>query len=229
MAEAKKKRKKPKPQKKGGFWASKDAKRLYLVFGIPVVLLLSWYTYTVVFEFNKPEMKKFEADLTETIQDIASRAMKEGFLVKNVDTCQDMIDEYTTPAGWHYTDEALHTLVGLPATASKEALAERCVVYAKAVAEMQKMSHHTRHVFVCGESRFEADSGGKFYIKADPGGRGAIENMSTGRDELIEIPRGESTVFQRWQLHNVDANCIIVGLSKTGVFRMSGKVKYRKR
>ena len=196
--------------------------------GIPVALFLSWYAYTVVFELNKPEMKKFETELAETIQDIATRATKGGFLVENVDKCQFMIDEYTTPAGWHYSDEALHTLVGLPVKASREALAERCVEYAKAVAEMQKMSHHTRHVFVCGESRFEADSDGKFYIKADPNGRGAIENMSNNGEKLIEIPLGQSTVFQRWQLHNIDAKCIIVGLSKTGVFRMSGKVKYQK-
>jgi hypothetical protein len=229
MAEEKKKpKKKTTPKKKGSVWRSKDAKRAYLVFGIPVFLLLSWYTYTVVFELNKPEMKKFESELAGTIKDIATRAINEGFRVESVDVCQNMIAEYTTPRGWHYTDEALHTLVGLPASATKEALGERCVDYAKAVAEMQKMSHHTRHVIVCGESIFEADSGGKYYIKSDPDGRGAVENMSSGRDELIEIARGESAVFRRWQLYNFDANCIIVGLSKSGVFRMSGKVRYKR-
>ena len=88
MAQAKKKRKTPKPQKKGGFWGSRDARRAYLVLGIPVVLLLSWYAYTVVFEFHKPEMKKFEADLAQKareIKDLATRAIKEGFLTKDVD------------------------------------------------------------------------------------------------------------------------------------------------
>ena len=114
MAEGKKKRKKPKPQEKGGFWNSNAAIRAYVVLGVPVVLLLSWYAYTVVFEFNKPEMKKFESELAGTIKDIATRAIKEGFSVESVDICQNMIKEYTTPRGWHYTDEALHTLVGLP-------------------------------------------------------------------------------------------------------------------
>ncbi|MDP7650447.1 MAG: hypothetical protein QGF38_01925, partial [Rhodospirillales bacterium] len=187
------------------------------------------HAYTVVFELNKPEMKKFESELAGTIKDIATRAIKEGFSVESVDICQNMINEYTTPRGWHYTDEALHTLVGLTASASEEELGERCVEYAKAVAEMEKMSHHTRHVIVCGESLFEADSGGKYYIKSDPDGGGAIENMSSGRDELVEVARGESTVFRRWQLYNFDANCIIVGLSKSGVFRMAGKVRYQRK
>ena len=165
--------------------------------------------------------------MAKTVKDLASRAIKEGFRTKNVDACQNMIDAYTTPAGWHYTDQALHTLVGLPATVTKEVLDERCIDFAKAVAEMQKMSHHTRHVFVCGESAFEEESG-KYHIKADPGGRGAIQNMSTSKDELIEIPRGQSTVFRLWQLYNFDDECIIVGLSKSGVFTMSGKVRYQK-
>jgi hypothetical protein len=53
--------------------------------------------------------------------------------------------------------------------------------------------------------------------------------LATGKDELIEIARGESTVFRSWQLYNFDDQCIIVGLSKTGVFVMSGKVRYQKR
>ena len=229
MAEGKKKRKKPKPQEKGGFWNSNAAIRAYVVLGVPVVLLLSWYAYTVVFEFNKPEMKKFESEMASTIKDIATRAIKEGFQTKNVNVCQNMIDQYATPAGSSYTSETLHTLVGLPVTASKDELSERCVDFAKAVAEMEKMSHHSRHVIVCGESIFEADSSYKYYIMADPGGGGAIENVSTGKDRLIEIPRGESTVFNMWQLYNFDDQCIIVGLSRTGIFRLSGKVQYEKK
>jgi len=230
MAEGKKKPKnKAKPQKKGSVWVSRDAQRAYMVFGIPVFLFLSWYAYTVVFELNKPEMEKFETAMTGTLKGLASRAIKEGFQVESVNVCQNMIDNYTTPKGWNYTDEALHTLVGLSASASTEDLGERCVDYAKAVAEMQKMSRHTRHVFVCGESVFDAESGNKYYIKADPSGKGAIENLSSGKNKLIEIPRGESTVFRMWQLYNFDDHCIIIGLSKTGMFRMSGKVKYQKK
>jgi hypothetical protein len=197
--------------------------------GVPVFLLLSWYAYTVVFEFNKPEMKKFESEMASTIKDIATRAVKEGFQAETVSSCQNMIDQYTTPSGGSYTREALHTLVGLPLTASKEMLDERCIAFAKAVAEMQKISHHVRHVIVCKESLFEADSSYHYYIKADPGGRGAVENMSTGKDRLIEIPRSDSVVFKMWQLYNFDDQCIIVGLSRTGVFRMSGKVQYDKK
>jgi hypothetical protein len=53
--------------------------------------------------------------------------------------------------------------------------------------------------------------------------------MSTGKDRLIEIPRSDSVVFKMWQLYNFDDQCIIVGLSRTGVFRMSGKVQYDKK
>ena len=123
MAEGKKKPKnKAKPQKKGSVWVSRDAQRAYMVFGIPVFLFLSWYAYTVVFELNKPEMEKFETAMTGTLKGLASRAIKEGFQVESVNVCQNMIDNYTTPKGWNYTDEALHTLVGLSASASTEDL-----------------------------------------------------------------------------------------------------------
>lgn len=219
MAEEKKTEK---SKKKESFWRSKAAKRAILVFGLPIIGILAWYAYTVTYELNKPAMSKFEAEMIDKVKIMTEKAIKEGFMVKDVTACQKMIDEYTTPKGWTYTDAALYELVGLPKMTSKEKLEERCIFYAKAVVEMEKLSHHTRHVFVCGESHFEIGKSGNHYIMADPGGQGAIEHVAA--DTLIPIPVGKSKVHTLWQLYNVGDGCIIVGLSKSEAFSMSGHV-----
>ena len=81
-----KKKKKAAPKKKG-FLASKEMKRVYLVLGIPIVGLLLWYAYTVVFELNKPKMTKLEAELARKARALAEKAIKEGFKPKDVDRC----------------------------------------------------------------------------------------------------------------------------------------------
>ena len=206
------------------FLRSKEAKRVYLLFGIPVLALLVWYFYTVVFELNKPAMSQMEAEMKKNIAELAERAIKEGFRPEDVDNCQNMLKEYTTPRGWNYSGAEIYELVGLKKNATKEQMDERCIYYAKAVAKMEKMSHHTRHVFVCGKSILDVGGKGRFYIKADPKGSGVVQNFDPKRDKHLKIRKGASTILNFWQIHNVGDGCIIVGLSKSGTFRMSGTV-----
>lgn len=223
----KKKKKKKAPARKGGFLQSKEMKRLYIVLAVPVVALLGWYAYTVAFELNKPQMSKLEAELANKAKALAQRAIKEGFRPSDVDRCKRMIDEYTTPKGWTYTDADIYQLVGLPKTATEQQMQNRCIYYAKAVSAMEKMSHHTRHVFVCGQSIFDISGNGEYYLKADPQGRGYITRVSAKGEQLVTIRPGTSNVLKQWQIYNVGDGCIIIGLSKTGAFKMSGQVSRR--
>ena len=218
-----------KQKKKASFWRSKEAKRAYWVFGIPCVLLIAWYAYTVAFELNKPAMSRMEADLKAGIANLAERALREGFRTENVDACRNMVDEYTTPKGWFYSPAELFQLVGLSRDATVDEMNERCIFFAKVVAEMQKMSRHDRHVFVCGESIFDVGQEGKYYIKADPQGRGAIRKFDENAEQLLTIPKNQTAIVKNWQIYNVGDGCIIVGLSKAGVFRMLGHVDYEKK
>lgn len=222
----KKKKKKAGAKKKGGFLKSKEMKRVYLVMGLPILGLLAWYAYTVVFELNKPKMTQLEAELARKAKALAQRAIKEGFRPSDVDRCKRMIEEYTTPRGWTYTDADIYQLVGLPKTSTDQQMQARCIYYAKAVAAMQKISHHTRHVFVCGDSIFDIGKG-QYYIKADPTGKGFVSRFSNKGEQLTPIRPGTSTVLKQWQIYNVGDGCIIVGLSKSGTFKMSGNVERR--
>lgn len=207
-------------------WRSKEAKRAYWLFGIPVVAILVWYFYTVAFEFNKPAMSKMEKQMADKVVKLTERAIKEGFKPEDVDKCQHMIKEYTTPKGWNYSNAELYQLVGLSRRATQEQMNERCIFYAKAVAEMEKLSHHTRHVFVCGKSILDLGGKGKFYVKADPKGRGVIKNLDGRSEKLQKIGKGRSTVIDFWQVYNVGDGCVIVGMSKAGTFRFSGTVRH---
>lgn len=216
--------KKTAKKKSPSFWKSKEAKRLYWVFGIPAAILVGWYAYTLAFHFDQTGMEKMEAGLKKGIANLADRALKEGFSAEEVDKCQNMMKEYTTPKGWFYSDADIYELVGLPRDASQEQMNERCIYYAKAVASMENLAHHTRHAFVCGTSLLDVWGDSRYYLKPDPEGRGAIQNLDPRGERLIEIPRGASTIVSTWQIYNVGDGCIIVGLSKTSTFRMSGKI-----
>ncbi len=219
--------KKQETRKKSSFWRSQEARRFYWVFGIPVFLLLSWYSYNVAFEFNRPAMSQFEKDVKVTVTNLAERALREGFATEQVNHCRRMAEAYTTPKGWHYSDAKLYQLVGLSPDATVEQMNERCIYFAKAVAQMQKMSHRIRHAFVCGDSILDIGNKGRFYFKADPQGRGVLRRFDPRQGErLVAIPKGESTVVLHWQIYNVGDGCVIAGLSKVGVFRMAGKVDY---
>lgn len=203
---------------------------LGVVLGIPVIGLLGWYAYTVVFELNKPQMTKFEKELAVKAKKLAKkaaaladRAIREGFAVEKVGSCHKVTDQYITPQGWILTDAKLHQLVGLPARATKQQMEERCIAFAKAVAEMEKLSHHTRHVFVCPGAYFEVAGSQKYRIVPDPNGRGIVQNITNNRDRLQAIKPGKSVLINQWQVYNIGDGCIIVGLSKAGTFRFSGR------
>lgn len=207
------------------FWRSKEAKRLYWVAGIPAVLLLGWYGYFLAYEFHRPVMSRPEAVLTKGY--VGARAnlpAQEEYRPEEVDRCKNMIQEYTTPKGWFYADADIYELVGLPRESTREQLNDRCVYYAKAVAGMERMAHHIRHAFVCRDSMLDVSGNGRYYIKADPQGRGAIRNLDLSGEKLVDVPMGTTTVINSWQVYNVGDGCIIVGLSKDSTFRMSGTI-----
>ncbi len=215
MAKPEKQQKK----KKVSFWISGAATRVYLVLGIPAFALLAWYGYTVASELNKPAMTEFEDKLAQKM----NKLMEKKVTLKHYDACENMMEEYITPKGWNYSAAALHELVGLPKNSTEQQLEDRCIYYAKVVNGMERLSHHTRHVFVCKGSYLDVGKSGKQYIKADRKGRGAMVSV-TGKEELLPITPGESTIFKFWQVYNVGDGCIIIGLSKSGVFRMAGQV-----
>ncbi len=223
-APSKKAAKKTSKKKKGGFFGSKEAKRLYWFLGAPFVLLMVWYAYTVAFVLDKETMTALENQLKTQAASLAQRALKEGFKVEEVDRCTKMTNDYTSPKGWYYSDEDIYGLVGLPRSATEKELGERCTYFAKAVAEMEKISHHIRHVFVCGESFLDTNGNGKNYIKAAANGKGVIQTVSRSYRSQINIPVNTSIILQQWQIYNVPGDCVIIGLSKTSQFRMSGKV-----
>jgi hypothetical protein len=206
-------------------WRSKEAKRLYWVAGIPAAILLGWYAYFLAFEFNSQTVTRPEAILTKGYSGIRpALPSQEEYRAEEVDRCKNMIQEYTTPKGWFYADADIYELVGLPRESTREQLNARCIYYAKAVAGMERMAHHIRHAFVCRDSILDVSGNGRYYIKADPLGRGAIRNLDLSGEKLVEVPEGTTTVIKSWQVYNVGDGCIIVGLSKDSTFRMSGTI-----
>ncbi len=206
------------------FWRSREAKRFYWVVGIPAAVLLGWYAYTVAHELNLPAMARLEALLTKGQAGPTAPPAEEEYRPEEVDRCRNMIQEYTTPKGWYYADADIYELVGLPRSSTQAQLNTRCVYYAKAVAGMERLAHHIRHAYVCRDSMLDVSGNGRYYIKADPQGRGAIRNLDAAGDTLVDIPRGITTVIKSWQVYNVGDGCIIVGLSKNSAFRMSGTI-----
>ena len=213
-------------------WSSGQKKSLYVLLGLPLVAILGWYAYTVAFHYKAPELTRMEMELARQFELLADetaamieRGIREGFKPEEVENCRVMTEQYETPQGWVTTSAALHELVGLSRDASKEMLDERCVYFAKVVAAMETISHHARHVFVCGDSYFDILNGGYYTIRPDPERRGAIQNVTSSWPKLVKINPGSSTmVLNHWQLYNVGDGCLIIGLSKTGAFRFSGRV-----
>ncbi len=217
-----------KPVRRGRtlFWRSKEAKRLYWVVGIPAAILLGWYGFTVAHELTKSTAALGGAAIPTKVVPLGAtvRPIQEEYRPEEVDRCRNMIQEYTTPKGWFYADADIYELVGLPRTSTQAQLNDRCIYYAKAVARMESMAHHIRHAYVCRDSMLDVSGNGRYYIKADPQGRGAIRNLDMTGDAVVDIPKGTTTVIKSWQVYNVGDGCIIVGLSKNSAFRMSGTI-----
>src|SRR5690606_32817488 len=101
--------------------------------------------------------------------------------------------------------------------ASDDQVKERCVQFAKAVAKMQQMSHHTRHVYICQTAQFAVDKAGNYFLTADPQGRGVVENFGS-QAKLTPIGKDQSILLRGWQIYNQGDGCLIIGMSKTGIF-----------
>ena len=151
------------------------------------------------------------------------RAAKEGFKVSDFDACAQIKEQYRIPAGIVYTEFTQRQLVGLSKFASDEEVTERCIQFAKAVAYMERMSHHARHVYVCQKAQFNADKSGRYFLTSDANGKGVIEHLG-GSQKLHPIPAGQAILLRGWQIFNQGDGCIIVGMSKSGTFSFRGGV-----
>lgn len=194
-----------------------------------MVAALGWYAYTVANEYMSKEIEELAAVLAKALAGeadaLAKRANREGFKVEEVRNCPNVVSQYQTPEGWVRTDRKVNMLIGIPASSSHDAMEERCIYFDKVVAAMERVSHHDRHVFVCGKSTFEVTGGGTFKIRPDPEGRGVIHNLEGKTNDLLLIQPGQTTVLTQWLLFNVGDGCIIVGMSQiAGTFEMSGRV-----
>lgn len=193
-----------------------------MVFGIPAAMIVVWYLYILATEVgNAP---KIDAKIDMDFFNLPEIARQEGFDADDFTKCQNIIEDYTTPKGAFYAQETIHQLLGLPGNATEEQYNARCIFYAKTVKQMRKISLHIRHVFVCGESVLNIAGPGDYFIKPDPKGRGALQNMGRGSGGLMKIGKKKSAVIESWHVYNVGDGCLIIGLSKAGAFRMSASV-----
>jgi len=212
--------------------APNPMKRLYTLLGIILFLMLGAYGYTLLTEYKSEEMEAMEKAVRKKAKALAGeaaalaeRAIREGFKPEEVKNCRNVVTQYQTPDGWEQTDRKVNMLIGIRASSSHQDMEERCIYFAKVVAAMERVSHHERHVFVCGESTFNVSGAAKLEIRPDPKGRGVIHNMEGKRDDLLLIKPGRSTVLQHWQLFNVGDGCMVVGMSRSaGTLKMSGSV-----
>ena len=205
---------------KSFFWG------IILIFVVPATALLGWYAYQVlghVAEDQQAALDKRAAALAAKANAFAKRAAKEGFQVKDFDACAQIREQYRIPAGIVYTEFTQRQLVGLSKFASDEQVTERCIQFAKAVAYMEKLSHHARHVYVCQKAQFNADKSGRYFLTADPDGNGVIENLGKVKS-MKPIPKGQSILLRGWQIYNQGDGCIIIGMSKAGTFTFRGGV-----
>jgi len=199
--------------------------------GLPLVGLLGWYIMTVALvAFGSEQTAEgMIANQVSNVQEsvknhLEDRASKEDFDVDNVEGCAQIKDQYRVPQGYEFGDFSLSQLVGLPKTATDEQIQERCIIFAKVVERMEKLAHHDHHVFVCESGQFTTDEVGRYMMIPDPQGRGVIESVN-GVKSLIKIARGAHTLLHQWQVFNLGDGCIVVGMSKVGMFNFSGAMK----
>lgn len=197
-----------------------------LLFVLPATGLLGWYAYQVlghVAQDSQAALDRKAKEMAAKANKFARRAAKEGFKVADFDACAQIKEQYRIPAGIVYTEFTQRQLVGLSKFASDEEVTERCIQFAKAVAYMERMSHHARHVYVCQKAQFNADKSGRYFLTSDANGKGVIEHLG-GAQKLHPIPAGQAILLRGWQIFNQGDGCIIVGMSKSGTFSFRGGV-----
>ena len=199
--------------------------------GMPLTIFLGWYVLTVVLEVSGSSQtaEGMVADQVVNAQraikkKLKERADAEGFNVDQVENCTQIEDQYRVPLGFVFTEFSRRQLVGLPKTATDLQVQERCILFAKIVKRMEKLAHHERHVFVCQGAQFTTDEAGRYMLVPDAKGRGVIE-VTNGKKNFIQIGRHEYILLNQWQIYNIGDGCMVVGMSKVGVFNFSGSVK----
>ncbi len=200
---------------------------------LPVTIFLAWYVLTVVLKVTGSKQTA-EGMVVERVvsakeaiaKKLKERAEREGFKIDNVEGCVQIEDQYRVPLGFVFTEFSRRQLVGLPKTATDEQVQERCVLFAKVVERMEKMTHHDRHVFVCEGAQFTTDEGGRYMLIPEPKGRGVIEVLG-GAKNLIEMQPHTHTLVKQWHVYNIGDGCMVVGMSKVGIFNFSGGVKLK--
>ncbi|NQV45396.1 MAG: hypothetical protein HQ501_10850 [Rhodospirillales bacterium] len=200
---------------------------------LPLTIFLGWYVLTVVLKVSGSSQtaegmvaKQVVSAKDALKKKLKERADKEGFDVDNVFGCAQIEDQYRVPLGFVYTDFTTRQLVGLPKTATETQVHERCIGFAKVVERMEKMSHHDRHVFVCEGAQFTTDEAGRYMLVPDPKGRGIIEVIG-GKKNLIKMVPHSQVLIKQWQVYNIGDGCVVVGMSKAGIFNFSGGVKFQ--
>jgi len=198
---------------------------------MPVTIFLGWYVLTVVLKVSGSSQTA-EGMVAQQVIDaqraiknkLKERAAREGFNLKIVDGCTQIEDQYRIPQGYVFTEFSTHQLVGLPKTATNQQVQERCILFAKVVERMEKLAHHERHVFVCQGAQFTTDEAGRYLLVPDPKGRGVIEVIN-GVKNLIKIAPHTHILLRQWHIYNIGDGCMVVGMSKVGIFNFSGAVK----
>ena len=194
---------------------------LALFIVLPVFGLVGWYVLTVT--ESERAAKDLLAQAQSSANKLVERAIHEGFSVADFDKCKKMESHFKTALNFDFDDKSRRKLIGLPADASDEDMQERCVIFAKSVATMEKIAHHDRHVFVCPGSTFNADSGA-YQLIPDIEGRGVIE-IDTGVETFIAIKPHRFILREIWQVYNVGDGCLVIGMSRKGNFSYTGIVK----
>ncbi len=197
---------------------------------LPSIAFIGWYGVTAGLQSSGSSMSAEEAMANEFKKaqealraKIVERANEEGFQVDSFDACDAIEDQYRLPSGYVFTDFTRRQLVGLKPTATEEQVRERCVIFAKVVARMQKLAHHDRYVFVCEGAEFKTDEAGKYRLIADENGKGVIE-VKAGLRKLVPIRRHSHILIGTWQVYNLGDGCVVIGMSKSGTFSFSGSV-----
>lgn len=135
------------------------------------------------------------------------------FREKHVSECGAMPNKFIVENLGDDSPIDLNPSLGLHAGADDDAVEDRCKDFAKIVYSMENLSKHRHHAFLCPGVRFSVGRGYGFI--ADPEGRGVLlaGDDPQSKDQLIELPMGQQTIYQNWQFYNPGGGCVVMGYS----------------
>lgn len=186
------------------------------ILGGTAVLLVAWYAYQVYVHFTETDEPRARAEREAPPEPGAAlkiQAEKESFRAEDVVKCEVIGAEYLTQNGEPLKKADVPRLLNLPDDAEPEAVRQRCIDFSKAAAKMERLSHHTHHIMVCGGSHFEAEDNSKYTIRPDPKGRGVTQTVTAALPKNLLIGRGRSVIIDEWQVHNMGDGCVIIGVT----------------